>query len=313
MGYGIIIKDGTIFNDMSKVLLEANVQYMPNAECVLTSGMFNGQTVSYTGYVDENMLCAWMLNTDACQGDSGGPLIYTSPSSSSNTPEEDVQIGIVSWGLGCALEDFPGVYSRISEEMEWLTEQVCGLSDDPPEYFNCTNQQQQGEKLEGAPTQNVTVVVELDEKPQEVAWMMELDLVNADGGKIYGDRYKPFGSYTTPSTTVMEVLTVVVGKQYKFTVLDRGANNKNTKFRLCYGNVSIQECMGARKYDEDSIVVCEGISRYNLITSTSCSVVLQTEKPTPRPTVSVSFIFLSVFCLVSPLFTGYISFLQLIY
>jgi trypsin len=290
IGYGIIKQGGTIFNDMSKVLLEADVQYMPNEECVLTNALYNGQTVSYTGYIDDNMLCAWQSNTDACQGDSGGPLIYASAATSDN-PQDDVQIGIVSWGLGCALADFPGVYSRISEEMEWLTTQVCALSDDPPEYFNCSQQQLQL-KLEGD-TQNVTVVVELDEKPQEVPWMMELDLMNADGGKIYGDRYKPFGSYTTPSTTVVEVLTVVVGKQYKFTVLDRSADNKNAKFRVCYGNVSAQECMGASKYDEESIVVCEGISRYKLITSTSCPVFLQTEKPTPRPTVSVSA-FLSV-------------------
>jgi len=283
MGYGIIKKEGTIVDDMSKVLLEADVQYMPNAECVMTSAPFNGQTVAYNGYVDENMLCAWQLNTDACQGDSGGPLIYGSLSS--NNPEDDVQIGIVSWGLGCALEAFPGVYSRISEEFDWIEEQVCGLSDDPPDYFNCTRMGSQEEQFLSEVTQDVTVVVELDDKPQETAWMMELDLMNGGGGNG-GDKYKPFGSYTSPSTTTVEVLSLLVGKQYKFTMLDRGADNKNTKFRLCYGNVSREECMGARKWDAESIVVCEGISRYNLITSTSCPVVLQTERPTPRPTVS---------------------------
>ena len=108
-------------------------------------------------------------------------------------------------------------------------------------------------------------MVELDDKPQETAWMLELDLVNGGGGNG-GDKYKPFGSYTSPSTTTVEVLSLLVGKQYKFTMLDRGADNKNTKFRLCYGNVSREECMGARKWDAESIVVCEGISRYNLIT-----------------------------------------------
>ena len=292
MGYGIIKKEGTIVDDMSKVLLEADVQYMPNAECVMTSAPFNGQTVAYNGYVDDNMLCAWQLNTDACQGDSGGPLIYGSLSS--NNPADDVQIGIVSWGLGCALEAFPGVYSRISEEFDWIEEQVCGLSDDPPDYFNCTRTGSQEEQLLSEITQDVTVVVELDDKPQETAWMLELDLMNGGGGNG-GDKYKPFGSYTSPSTTTVEVLSLLVGKQYKFTMLDRGADNKNTKFRLCYGNVSREECMGARKWDAESIVVCEGISRYNLITSTSCPVVLQTERPTPRPTVSVSS-FLYILC-----------------
>jgi hypothetical protein len=282
LGYGIIKKDGTITNDMSQVLLEADVQYMPNTECSMTSALYNGEVVAYDGFVDENMLCAWQLNTDACQGDSGGPMIY--PSSDGN-PENDKQIGIVSWGLGCALNDFPGVYSRVSAEMDWLTQQVCDLSDDPPEYFKCTNKQSD---LSGVIMQDVTVVVEIDEEPQEIAWMMELDLSSGggDGGKVTDDMYKPFGSYILPSSTAVEVLSVVTDKQYTFTLLDRGENNANTKFRLCYGDVSKEECMDAKKSDDNSILICDGTSSFRLITAISCPVVLQTVAPTPQPTTS---------------------------
>jgi len=47
---------------------------------------------------------------DSCFGDSGGPLV--APASS--VARGYVQVGIVSWGLGCARDGYPGVYTQIS-------------------------------------------------------------------------------------------------------------------------------------------------------------------------------------------------------
>ncbi|CAG2055888.1 unnamed protein product [Timema podura] len=55
-------------------------------------------------------LCTYSSNgLDACDGDSGGPLLC-----------DGVQVGIVSWGLGCARPNTPGVYSRVDSYLPWI-------------------------------------------------------------------------------------------------------------------------------------------------------------------------------------------------
>jgi secreted trypsin-like serine protease len=57
------------------------------------------------------MLCAGGDGVhDACVGDSGGPLMVMDGSAGW------MQVGIVSWGAGCAVRGVPGVYTRLSDQ-----------------------------------------------------------------------------------------------------------------------------------------------------------------------------------------------------
>ncbi|XP_004647585.1 serine protease 38 [Octodon degus] len=62
--------------------------------------------------IQQDMLCAGSLKT-ACEGDSGGPLVC-------ELNHTWVQIGIVSWGQGCAQQLYPAVFARVSYFSSWI-------------------------------------------------------------------------------------------------------------------------------------------------------------------------------------------------
>lgn len=84
----------------SAILMETNMTSISNTQCENSAGLLNtefGETwTDMAETLTENMMCAASLGKDACQGDSGGPLIARG----SNGAGSDVQVGIVSWGLG---------------------------------------------------------------------------------------------------------------------------------------------------------------------------------------------------------------------
>ncbi|XP_048000563.1 trypsin-7-like isoform X2 [Leguminivora glycinivorella] len=95
---------------MQDHLRRVHVPIIPDEICKILPN------VNYHNITDR-MFCAGFLNgtKDSCQGDSGGPVIYNGK-----------LIGLVSFGVGCALPDQPGVYSRIPYVRDWIRE-VTGL------------------------------------------------------------------------------------------------------------------------------------------------------------------------------------------
>jgi len=102
------------------ILQEVQVTVVDNGQCN------SDYQESITGLdILDSMLCAQGRNasggiTDACQGDSGGPLVCEEGGSW-------VLHGATSFGDGCAQAEFPGVWARVYNQLDWIID-VTGIS-----------------------------------------------------------------------------------------------------------------------------------------------------------------------------------------
>jgi secreted trypsin-like serine protease len=97
-GWGLTTEGGK----QSLILREVKVPIIASSQC----------KSSYSQLTD-NMICAGEVGKDSCQGDSGGPLFIDGINSVQ-------QIGIVSYGIGCGRDGFPGVYSEVEHYRSWI-------------------------------------------------------------------------------------------------------------------------------------------------------------------------------------------------
>ncbi|MFI5496495.1 S1 family serine peptidase [Actinoplanes sp. NPDC051859] len=84
-----------------KKLRYASVPVVADEDCAQAYGKVG------VDLVKDESICAGKKGVDTCQGDSGGPMVRKSGA-------KWIQVGIVSWGLGCARKGYPGVYTQIS-------------------------------------------------------------------------------------------------------------------------------------------------------------------------------------------------------
>jgi secreted trypsin-like serine protease len=128
-------------------LRQVDVPIISESQCreLLTAQQFPGSE-PYGDYIFNTSLCAGFSEggKDSCQGDSGGPLV-------SSLFGENQLVGVVSWGLGCAQPNIPGIYARVSKYESFIASNMCS-SDKPAAPVLTTSQVTN-------PDENVTITI----------------------------------------------------------------------------------------------------------------------------------------------------------
>lgn len=109
-GWGTLSSGGSLPDK----LMQVSVPYVTNNTCNAPSAYGGSVSASYE-------ICAGEANggKDSCQGDSGGPLVILKGG-------QHYQIGVVSWGDGCAAANKYGVYANVAALKSWIDTATSG-------------------------------------------------------------------------------------------------------------------------------------------------------------------------------------------
>jgi secreted trypsin-like serine protease len=106
-GWGLITEDGPA----ATILEYAPLTFVTRSTC--------NDPRSYSGIVNEEMLCAGDQERAACYGDSGGPLMV--PETNPPNPKALKVVGIVGSAEGCVREYKYGIFARVLHYVPWIT------------------------------------------------------------------------------------------------------------------------------------------------------------------------------------------------
>ncbi|XP_068103316.1 transmembrane protease serine 9-like [Hyperolius riggenbachi] len=132
-GWGTLYSDGPF--PVNGTLQEVMVPLIDYQTCDQVYHV-DSTTSASTVIIQSDKICAGYINggKDSCQGDSGGPLVC-------KVQGVWYEIGVVSWGDGCAYAKRPGVYTLVTAYQDWINSYVSVTFDNvtniPPPQTAC--------------------------------------------------------------------------------------------------------------------------------------------------------------------------------
>jgi hypothetical protein len=106
-------------------------------------------------------------------------------------------------GVGCARRGYPGVYSRISGAIDWIEDQICTLSQNPPPRCG---------RIPSGSDIRIRIDIRHDDWPTDTSW----ELRNSTGTVVAGS---PTGSVQKKQTLVSTFVDISPGT-YIFRIFD---------------------------------------------------------------------------------------------
>ncbi|CAH1995448.1 unnamed protein product [Acanthoscelides obtectus] len=113
-GYGKSSKSGL----HSHVLRKVDLPLVPREQC---EALLRKTRLGRFFELHESFICAGGEHgEDACAGDGGNALACPIP----GAEDRMLQMGIVSWGIGCGKDGVPGVYGNVPFFSQWIDDQL---------------------------------------------------------------------------------------------------------------------------------------------------------------------------------------------
>jgi len=195
----------------SNHLLQADLPVVSNETCAQILSRHFGRDIAQV--LGGAAVCAGdpTGRRDSCNGDSGGPLSVVAGS-------RKVQVGIVSWGPGCAQRDTVGVYASVGYFAPWIRQRVPGavfanLSGQPDSSGGPVS----GTQTQAKPTpQSPSAIAAIESAAATIGngVAVQVDLVEGDRPRI-GSRIHFHVSSPIPGQLIVYNIDLASGTAYQ--------------------------------------------------------------------------------------------------